>query len=146
MRASYDVVIVGAAAVGSSVAHFLKAEEGFPGSVLVLERDPTYAVASTALSAAGIRVQFSNPLNVQISQFGLEVIRDAKERLGAHVHFTEWGYLFLAGNARQEEVLRRNHAVQRDLSVPVKLVGLGEGPDDLAPFDPAAFVDALIEE
>jgi fused signal recognition particle receptor len=35
-------------------------------------------------------------------------------------------------------------AVQRELGVPVKLVGLGEGPDDLAPFDPAAFVDALI--
>ncbi|MFC7218231.1 signal recognition particle-docking protein FtsY [Streptomyces polyrhachis] len=35
-------------------------------------------------------------------------------------------------------------AVQRELGVPVKLVGLGEGPDDLAPFDPEAFVDALI--
>jgi fused signal recognition particle receptor len=35
-------------------------------------------------------------------------------------------------------------AVQRDLGVPVKLVGLGEGPDDLAPFDPGAFVDALL--
>jgi len=35
-------------------------------------------------------------------------------------------------------------AVQRQLGVPVKLVGLGEGPDDLAPFDAAAFVDALI--
>ncbi|MBA0051799.1 signal recognition particle-docking protein FtsY [Streptomyces sp. AJS327] len=36
-------------------------------------------------------------------------------------------------------------AVQRELGVPVKLVGLGEGPDDLAPFEPAAFVDALID-
>ncbi|MBK7610637.1 MAG: signal recognition particle-docking protein FtsY [Actinomycetales bacterium] len=36
-------------------------------------------------------------------------------------------------------------AVQRKLGVPVKLVGLGEGPDDLAPFDPAAFVDALLD-
>ncbi|WP_456786519.1 signal recognition particle-docking protein FtsY [Cellulomonas sp. P5_C5] len=36
-------------------------------------------------------------------------------------------------------------AVQRELGVPVKLVGLGEGPDDLAPFDPEAFVDALLE-
>lgn len=36
-------------------------------------------------------------------------------------------------------------AVQRELGVPVKLVGLGEGPDDLAPFEPIAFVDALIE-
>ncbi len=36
-------------------------------------------------------------------------------------------------------------AVQRELGVPVKLVGLGEGPDDLAPFDPEAFVDAIID-
>jgi fused signal recognition particle receptor len=35
-------------------------------------------------------------------------------------------------------------AVQRELGVPVKLIGLGEGADDLAPFDPAAFVDALV--
>jgi len=35
-------------------------------------------------------------------------------------------------------------AVQRELGVPVKLVGLGEGPDDLAPFDPEVFVDAII--
>jgi fused signal recognition particle receptor len=37
-------------------------------------------------------------------------------------------------------------AVQRELGVPVKLVGLGEGPDDLAPFEPEAFIDALLGE
>jgi fused signal recognition particle receptor len=37
-------------------------------------------------------------------------------------------------------------AVQRDLGVPVKLIGLGEGPDDLAPFEPEAFADALLGE
>ncbi|MDR2255621.1 MAG: signal recognition particle-docking protein FtsY [Arthrobacter sp.] len=36
-------------------------------------------------------------------------------------------------------------AMQRQLGVPVKLIGLGEGPDDLAPFDPRAFVDALLD-
>jgi fused signal recognition particle receptor len=36
-------------------------------------------------------------------------------------------------------------AVQRELGVPVKLVGLGEGPDDLAPFEPESFVDALLD-
>src|SRR6185312_8623200 len=36
-------------------------------------------------------------------------------------------------------------AIQRQLGVPVKLVGLGEGPDDLAPFDAEAFVDALLD-
>jgi fused signal recognition particle receptor len=35
-------------------------------------------------------------------------------------------------------------AVQQELGVPVKLVGLGEGPDDLAPFDPETFIDAII--
>ncbi|MET0838772.1 MAG: signal recognition particle-docking protein FtsY [Marmoricola sp.] len=37
-------------------------------------------------------------------------------------------------------------AVQRELGVPVKLVGVGEGPDDLAPFDPETFVDALLDQ
>ena len=36
--------------------------------------------------------------------------------------------------------------VQRELGVPVKLIGLGEGADDLAPFEPQAFVDALLSE
>ncbi|MBS4726913.1 signal recognition particle-docking protein FtsY [Mycobacterium sp. SM1] len=46
----------------------------------------------------------------------------------------------LDGTAKGGIVFR----VQQELGVPVKLVGLGEGPDDLAPFDPAAFVDALL--
>jgi fused signal recognition particle receptor len=46
----------------------------------------------------------------------------------------------LDGTAKGGIVFR----VQRELGVPVKLVGLGEGPDDLAPFDPGAFVDALL--
>ena len=36
-------------------------------------------------------------------------------------------------------------AIQRELGLPVKLVGIGEGPDDLVPFDPDEFVDALFE-
>jgi fused signal recognition particle receptor len=47
----------------------------------------------------------------------------------------------LDGSARGGIVI----SVQRDLGVPVKLVGLGEGPDDLAPFDPQLFVDALLD-
>lgn len=48
----------------------------------------------------------------------------------------------LDGTARGGIVI----AVQRELGVPVKLVGLGEGPDDLAPFDPVEFVDALVAD
>ena len=46
----------------------------------------------------------------------------------------------LDGTAKGGIVFR----VQQELGVPVKLVGLGEGPDDLAPFEPSAFVDALL--
>jgi fused signal recognition particle receptor len=46
----------------------------------------------------------------------------------------------LDGTAKGGIVFR----VQQELGVPVKLVGLGEGPDDLAPFEPGAFVDALL--
>jgi fused signal recognition particle receptor len=48
----------------------------------------------------------------------------------------------LDGTARGGIVI----AVQRELGVPVKLVGLGEGPDDLAPFDPVEFVEALVAD
>ena len=47
-------------------------------------------------------------------------------------------------DTRRRVLLRRDVAVQRELGVPVKLVGLGEGPDDLAPFDPEQFVDGLL--
>ncbi|MEO1710828.1 MAG: FAD-dependent oxidoreductase, partial [Pseudomonadota bacterium] len=47
-RASYDVVIVGGAMIGSSIAWFLSADPNFDGRVLVVERDPTYEHSSTA--------------------------------------------------------------------------------------------------
>ncbi|BBY78139.1 signal recognition particle receptor FtsY [Mycolicibacterium parafortuitum] len=56
------------------------------------------------------------------------------------VHITGVVLTKLDGTAKGGIVFR----VQQELGVPVKLVGLGEGPDDLAPFEPAAFVDALL--
>ena len=56
---SYDVVIVGGAAVGSAAAYFLTHDLGFSGTVAVIERDPAYTHAATTLSAASIRLQFS---------------------------------------------------------------------------------------
>ena len=54
---SYDVVIIGGAAVGSAVAYFLTHDLAFPGTVAVIERNPAYERASTTLSAASIRQQ-----------------------------------------------------------------------------------------
>ena len=71
----YDVVIVGGGIMGSAIAYFLAAEPTYDGTVLVVEKDPTYAEASTTLSSGGIRQQFSTPENIQICRFGVEFIK-----------------------------------------------------------------------
>ncbi|MBO9456993.1 FAD-binding oxidoreductase [Paracoccus sp. R12_1] len=117
MKDSYDVVIVGGAVIGSAVAYYLTANPDFQGSVLVVERDPTYIHSSTALSSSSIRTQFSNPINVKISQYGSEVIRNFAEMMRHgdeehDLHFHAGGYLFLANTPEQVETMRENHAVQ----------------------------------
>jgi hypothetical protein len=100
-----DVLICGGAIVGSATAAAL-VDLGYTGRVVVVEPDPTHARAATALSASGIRQQFSTALNVRISAHGLAVIR-------AHgIAFHEHGYLHLAATEAQAEVLRASHAVQ----------------------------------
>ncbi len=117
MNDRYDVVIVGGAVIGSAVAYFLTANSDFKGSVLVVERDPTYAKASTSLSSSSIRTQFSNPINVRISQFGSEFIRNFAETMQVggdkpDLGFHPGGYLFLAKTGEQEKTLRENHLAQ----------------------------------
>jgi FAD-dependent oxidoreductase domain-containing protein 1 len=111
---SYDVVIVGGAAVGSASAYFLTHDLGFAGSVAVIERDPTYAHAATTLSAASIRQQVSTPENIRMSRFGIEIFRGLKQRFGAEadIGFRERGYLLLASETG-EETLAANHEVQK---------------------------------
>lgn len=111
-----DVVIVGGGAVGSAAAYFLAAEAGFSGSVVVVERDPTYARASTPLSAGGIRQQFSIRENVEIGLFARDFIGGAGELLAVdgespELGFVEGGYLFLA-TPEGRAVLAENHALQ----------------------------------
>ena len=112
-----DVLVVGGGVVGSSVAHFLTADPAFAGKVVVVERDPTYANASTVRSAGSIRQQFSTPENIRMSQFGMAFLRDIDRHLGVDgdridVGFRENGYLFLASPAGRA-VLEANHATQR---------------------------------
>jgi len=67
-RSSYDVIIVGGAMYGSSVAWWLSDNSDFDGTVLVVERNPTYENTSTTCTNSCIRQQFSNEINVQVSQ------------------------------------------------------------------------------
>ncbi|WP_186015614.1 NAD(P)/FAD-dependent oxidoreductase [Burkholderia gladioli] len=112
---SSRIVIIGGGVIGSAVAYFLRAADPSV-AVTVIERDPTYARSSSALSAASIRQQFSTPLSIRMSLFGIEFLRELGERLaidGARpsIDLHEGGYLFLATPAG-EATLRENHALQ----------------------------------
>ena len=126
MTQTADVVIIGGAVVGSAVAYFLAAHAGFQGRVLLLEKDPSYTRCATTLSLASIRHQFSSPVNVAMSMFGTQFVREAGELLQVQgdapaIGFREAGYLFLAGEAGLG-VLRANHQVQRSLGADVALL------------------------
>ncbi|CAN7326098.1 NAD(P)/FAD-dependent oxidoreductase [Pararhizobium sp. LjRoot238] len=131
-KTAYDVVIVGGAVIGSAAAYFLAANPDFKGSILVIERDWSYARSATALSSSSIRHQFSNAINVKISQFGSDFIRDFEKYVSVEgekveLGFKENGYLFLAGDAAGREVLKRNHITQTSCGAEISLVE----PDEL---------------
>jgi glycine/D-amino acid oxidase-like deaminating enzyme len=108
----YDIIIIGGAIVGSSVAYYLR-QEGFTGSVALIERDPQFANAATTLSMASIRQQFSIPENIRLSQFTLALFRRLREEFGAEadIGFREGGYLILASKEGLP-VLQANHRTQ----------------------------------
>jgi glycine/D-amino acid oxidase-like deaminating enzyme len=64
----YDVVIVGGATSGSSIAWHLQNNAGFHGSVLVVERDPSLQFSATKASNNCMRQQFATKINVEIAQ------------------------------------------------------------------------------
>ncbi|MGL4405032.1 MAG: NAD(P)/FAD-dependent oxidoreductase, partial [Notoacmeibacter sp.] len=114
---TYDVVIIGGAMLGSSVAWFLTDNPDFKGSVLVVERDPTYEFAATSLTNSCIRQQFSAAINVQISQFGAEFVKNFQSHMGHDLRVPKpllhsFGYLYLAGDQAFADGLRAAQQVQ----------------------------------
>src|ERR1700722_18178196 len=100
LRMSDQVVIVGGGVMGSALAYWLTRLAPSLG-VTVVERDPSYEYASSALSAASIRQQFSTAVNVRISQASIAFLRSAAETLGIagenpNIMLRENGYLYLA--------------------------------------------------
>lgn len=132
LQTNRDVIVIGGAVTGASVAWWLT--RFAPGlRVSVIERDPTYAKAATALSVASIRSQFSNPVNVEISRFGVKFLRE----FGAELHLDagqgdlglkENGYLFLGGSAEAPGVMAEIAAMQRGLGAQTQVLT----PDEVA--------------
>lgn len=122
--AAMQVVVVGGGVMGAATACFLARDHG--AAVTVLERDPSYARASSALSASSIRQQFSQPVNIALSRWSLAFLRRVGDELAVGddrpaIGLVEPGYLILATGAGAC-VLRDNHAAQRDSGAAIELL------------------------
>ncbi|WP_299303622.1 FAD-binding oxidoreductase [uncultured Litoreibacter sp.] len=123
-KTSYDVVIVGGAMYGSSVAWWLSRNPDFDGSILVVERDPSYEFSSTGHTNSCIRQQFSNKVNIQISQFGAEFINNFKDFMAdaeaPDILLQNYGYMYLADTPEFAETLQELQRIQQSLGAGTK--------------------------
>lgn len=131
LKKNYDVVIIGGAIMGSSTAWFLKDNPDFKGSILVVERDPSYEKCGTSFTNSCIRLQFSEPLNVRISQFGADFIKNFRRYMGNDARVPElriqnYGYLYLADTPEFASVLHENQKVQVALGAGTRVLSAAE--------------------
>lgn len=144
-KASYDVVILGGAMMGSSVAWFLTNNPDFNGTVLVVERDPTYAFAATSHTNSCIRQQFSSPLNVKISQFGAEFVQNLPRFMGPasdapKLTIQNFGYMYLANTPAFADKLRASQKAQAAAGAATRVMT----PDQIKAAYPFYNVDDLV--
>ena len=127
----YDVVIVGGAMYGSSVAWFLANNPDFDGSILVVERDPSYSACSTAHTNSCMRQQFSREINVRISQYAADFVKNFREYLGndqrvPDLPLQSYGYMYLADNEAFANVLRESQKVQASCGAGTRVMSAAE--------------------
>ena len=144
MKDSYDVVVVGGAMMGSGVAWFLSRNPDFDGTVLVVERDPSYQDSSTARTNSCMRQQFSTEVNIRISQFGAEFVRDFRAWMddpeAPEIAVNHFGYLYLAADEATAAVLRANQRVQASLGAGTVIMT----PDEIAAEYPFYNLDGIV--
>ena len=143
-HATYDVVIIGGAIMGSSTAWWLT-QMGFAGRILVVDRDPSFAQAATTLSFSCIRQQFSTELNIRISQFGADFVQSLRQRMGGDDRVPElkiqnFGYLYLADTEDFAATLRANQQVQAAAGAGTRLLT----PDQIGAEFPFMSTDDLV--
>ncbi len=141
----YDVVIVGGAMIGSSIAWFLADQFDLDGRVLVVERDLSYEFSSTSATNSCMRQQFANPLNIRISQFGAEFVRNFRSFMGddpdvPEIYTNHYGYMYLAADEAFAEVLRSNQRTQAELGAGTRIWS----PEEIAADYPFYHLDDII--
>ncbi|MEN9934952.1 MAG: hypothetical protein RLZZ387_1531 [Chloroflexota bacterium] len=133
-----EVVIIGAGVMGCSIAYHLAARGCT--DVLVLEKEETEITGSTARSAAGVRHQFSEEVNVRMSLYGIERLKHFAEEVGGEPGLQQVGYLFLISEPAAWEAYQTSTAMQRRLGARTELLT----PEEAARFVPETRADDLL--
>jgi glycine/D-amino acid oxidase-like deaminating enzyme len=149
LAASYDVVCIGGAMMGSSTAYFLTENPDFDGTVLVVEPDWTYARAQTTRAQNSIREQFTNELNIRLSSFGVDFIADFHDNVqvdgvSPEINFRGTGYLFLADTEELYAVLERESHAQRAAGAEVEMLRPADIAARFSYMDPDQLVGARL--
>jgi sarcosine oxidase subunit beta len=118
-----SVVVVGGGVMGLSTAHHL-ARAGVR-DVLLLDRD-AFGSGSTCRAAGGVRAQFSDPVNTTLGARSLETFRAFPTLFGQEIDLHEVGYLFLLDSAEALAAFEANVALQNELGVPSRMIGVAE--------------------
>lgn len=144
-KSAYDVVIVGGAIMGASAAWFLSDDKDFDGSVLVIEKDTSYEFSSTMHTNSCMRQQFSSELNVRISQFAADFVKNLGRYMGDDprvpaLSIHNFGYMYLADNDAFAEALRHSHAVQVGAGAATRLMT----PEQIAEAYPFYNLDGIV--
>lgn len=129
-----EIVIIGAGAIGASIAYHL-ARRG-ARDVVVLERDMVGA-GSTSKAAGGIRVQFATRVEIDFSLRGIEFFKRFEDEMGVPCDFHQEGYLFVVTDEPTLARFRANVALQRSLGADVRVIA----PDDARALVPSLRVD-----
>ena len=142
---SYDVVIVGGAIMGSSLAWFLSSNEDFDGRILVVEKDPTYEFSSTMATNSCMRQQFSAELNIKISQFAAEFVKNMRSYMGndpdvPQLTIHNFFFIYLADNHNFADTLKDNQKIQIANGAKTKLMT----PEDIKRDYPFYNVDDIV--
>jgi len=142
---TYDIVIIGGAIMGASAAWFLSDNKGFDGSVLVVEKDPTYENSSTMHTNSCMRQQFSAELNVRISQFAADFVKNIRDYMGGDDRVPElsirnFGYMYFADNNDFADVLRESQQVQQKAGAATVLMS----PEEIKQKYPFYNVDDIV--